>query len=102
MIPRSIANREHPTMKPVELVERAVDNSSRLGDTVLDPFARSGTTPIACQRRHPKACLIEVDPRYADVICQRWQQYSGKSAVREPDGRAFADLETASRTGISR
>jgi DNA modification methylase len=93
MIPRPMANREHPTMKPVELVERAVDNSSRRGDTVLDPFAGSGTTLIACERQKRRACLIEIDPQYADVICRRWQQYSGKPAIREADGRAFGDLE---------
>ena len=68
-------------MKPVELVERALDNSSRTGDTVLDPFAGSGTTLIACQRRKRRARLLEIDPRYVDVICQRWQQYTGKEAV---------------------
>jgi DNA modification methylase len=103
MIPRPMANREHPTMKPVELVERAVDNSSRRGDTVLDPFAGSGTTLIACQRLNRRACLIELDPRYVDVICQRWQQYSGKPAIREADGRAFAEVEkNTPRTGVHR
>ena len=96
MIPRPTANREHPTMKPVELVERALDNSSRRGNTVLDPFAGSGTTLIACQRRNRKACLIELDPRYVDVICQRWQQYSGISAIRQADGRPFAQLKLPS------
>jgi DNA modification methylase len=79
-------------MKPVELVERAVENSSRPGDTVLDPFAGSGTTLIACERRRRRARLIEVDPRYADVICERWEQYSGKPAIRNADGVTFAEL----------
>lgn len=89
-IPRPLANREHPTMKPVELVERAIDNSSRVGDIVLDPFAGSGTTLIACQQRKRRARLIEIDPRYVDVICQRWQRFSGKPAVL--DGRMFQDI----------
>lgn len=80
-------------MKPVELVERAVENSSRRGDIVLDSFAGSGTTLIACQRRNRRACLLELDPRYVDVICRRWQRYSGKSAIRESDGKAFSDLD---------
>ena len=88
-VARPLANREHPTMKPVELVERAIDNSSRTGDTVLDPFAGSGTTLIACQRLKRRARLLEIDPRYVDVICQRWQQYTGKEAVLDGDGRSF-------------
>ncbi len=91
-IARPMANREHPTAKPVELVERAVDNSSQIGNTVLDPFAGSGTTLIACQRRRRRARLIELDAGYADVICQRWQQFTGKAAVLEGDGRAFAEI----------
>jgi DNA modification methylase len=91
-ISRPASNREHPTAKPVELVERAVANSSKIGGTVLDPFAGSGTTLIACQRRKRRARLIEIDPRYADVICQRWQQFSGNKAVLDGDGRAFAEI----------
>jgi DNA modification methylase len=91
-IPRPRTNREHPTIKPVELVERAVQNSSRIGSAVLDPFAGSGTTLIACQRQKRKARLIEIDPQYADVICQRWQQYTGNAAVLEGDGRGFEEI----------
>jgi DNA modification methylase len=91
-IPRPMANREHPTMKPVELVERALVNSSQISNLVLDPFAGSGTTLIACQRRQRRARLIELDARYADVICQRWQQFTGKAAVRETDGRTFQEI----------
>ena len=88
-VKRPMANPDHPTMKPVELVERAVENSSKIGDTVLDAFAGSGTTMIACQRLQRKARLIEIDPKYADVICRRWEQYSGQSAVLQGDGRCF-------------
>jgi len=87
-----LANREHPTAKPVELVEHALDNSSRTGDTVLDPFAGSGTTLIACQRRGRRARLVELDSGYADVICQRWEQFTGKPAVLEADGYTFAEI----------
>lgn len=89
---RPVANREHPTMKPVELVERAVQNSSQAGDTVLDPFAGSGTTLIACERLKRRARLIELDARYADVICQRWEQYSAQPAVLHGDGRTFGEI----------
>jgi DNA modification methylase len=91
-IPLPMAQREHATMKPVALVERAVENSSRRGDTVLDLFAGSGTTLIACERLERRACLIEADPRYVDVICERWEQYSGKSAHRNEDGVAFVEF----------
>jgi DNA modification methylase len=87
-----MSNREHPTAKPVELVERAVANSSKIGGIVLDAFAGSGTTLIACERLRRKARLIEIDPRYADVTCQRWQQFSGKQAVLDRDGRTFAEM----------
>ena len=76
----------HPTMKPVELVERALKNSSKSRDTVIDLFGGSGTTLIACEKLNRHACLMELDPRYVDVIIQRWQDYSGKEAVRQSDG----------------
>jgi len=59
---------------------------------VLDPFAGSGTTLIACQRRKRRARLMELDPGYADVICHRWQQYTGKSAVLEAEERSFGEI----------
>ena len=82
----------HPTMKPVELVERAIRNSSRPGDVVLDPFGGSGTTLIAAEKSGRQARLIELDPKYADVIVRRWQEYAGAQAVRESDGVKFDDL----------
>ena len=82
----------HPTMKPVELVERAIRNSSRPGDVVLDPFGGSGTTLIAAEKSGRQARLIELDPKYVDVIVRRWQEYAGAKAVREADGVRFDDL----------
>jgi len=79
----------HPTMKPVELVERAIRNSSHPGDVVLDPFGGSGTTLIAAEKSGRKARLIELDPKYADVIVRRWQDWTGQQATREADGVAF-------------
>ncbi|TDQ43811.1 site-specific DNA-methyltransferase [Tepidicella xavieri] len=79
----------HPTMKPVELVERAIRNSSRPGDVVLDPFGGSGTTLIAAEKAGRVARLIELDPKYADVIVRRWQDFTGQQATREADGVAF-------------
>ena len=79
----------HPTMKPVELVERAIRNSSRPGNVVLDPFGGSGTTLIAAEKSGRLARLIEFDPKYVDVIVRRWQAWTGKQAARESDGLAF-------------
>ncbi len=82
----------HPTMKPVELVERAIRNSSRPGDVVLDPFGGSGTTLIAAEKSCRVARLIELDPKYVDTIVRRWQDYTGAQAAREADGVKFDDL----------
>jgi DNA modification methylase len=86
------ANRLHPTMKPVELVERALLNSSKAGDICGDFCAGAGSTLIACERRGRKARLIEIDPKYAQVIIVRWQQYSGKCATLDGDGRSFDEI----------
>ena len=79
-------------MKPVALIERALVNSSRAGDLVVDLFAGSGSTLIACERRGRKARLMELDPRYADVICRRYQEFTGKMAVLDGDGRTFDQI----------
>ncbi len=80
------ANRLHPTMKPVELIERALVNSSRRNDIVADLFGGSGSTLIACERMRRRARLMEIDPRYADVIVRRWQDFTGKEAVLDGGG----------------
>ena len=82
----------HPTMKPVELVERAIRNSSRPGDIVLDPYGGSGTTLIAPEKTGRIGWLIELDPKYVDVIVRRWQDWSGQEAYREADAVKFNDL----------
>jgi DNA modification methylase len=86
------ANRIHPTAKPVELVERALVNSSKTGDIVADLFGGSGSTLIGCERRGRKARLMEIDPKYADCIVQRWQDFTGHQAVLEGDGQTFLEL----------
>ena len=73
---------EHPTMKPVKLFAYLVRNSSRPGDLVLDPFAGSGTTVIACEQLKRRAAVMELDPHYASVIVERWERLTGKTAVR--------------------
>ncbi|HNY43002.1 MAG TPA: site-specific DNA-methyltransferase [Bryobacteraceae bacterium] len=99
-VKKPVVNDLHPTMKPVELVERAIRNSSKSRDTVLDPFGGSGTTLIACERTGRQARLIELDPKYCDVIVQRYQDHYGNSAVLEGDGRSFADV-AAERTPVA-
>jgi DNA modification methylase len=79
-------------MKPVELIERALLNSSKAGDLVADLFGGSGSTLIACERRGRAARLMELDLRYADVICRRFQEYTGREATLEGDGRTFAEI----------
>ena len=86
------SSKEHPTMKPVELVERAISNSSRKGDLVLDPFAGAGSTVFAAERTGRRACVVEIDPKYADVIVRRWQSYSGQPARLDPGGQSFAEI----------
>jgi DNA modification methylase len=75
-------NELHPTMKPVALVERAIRNSSKSRDIVLDPFGGSGSTMIAAERAGRRARLVELDPKYVDVIVQRWETITGGRATR--------------------
>ena len=72
----------HPTMKPVELIENALLNSSKQNDIVLDLFGGSGTTLIACEQLKRKAFLMELDPHYCDVIIARWEKLTGKKAEK--------------------
>lgn len=89
-MPKPKANRLHPTMKPVSLIERAVRNSSRRGDIVLDPFGGSGSTLIACEKTGRCAALVELEPRYVDVTVKRWEAYTHREAYLEKDGQSFA------------
>jgi DNA modification methylase len=81
-------------MKPLALVERAIRNSSKRGDIVLDPFAGSGTTLMAAQATGRTAVLVELDPRYCDVIVRRWQEQAGGEAVLAGSGAGFEDVAT--------
>ena len=70
----------HPTTKPVELIERAVLNSSNQGVIVFEPFGGSGSTLIACEKTGRKNRSMELDPKYCDVIVKRWEDFTGKKA----------------------
>jgi DNA modification methylase len=82
-------NGEHPTMKPVELFQYQVENSSKKGGMVLDLFGGSGTTLIACEKTGRQARLMELDPRYCDVIVKRWEDFTGNKAMLEETKEAF-------------
>ena len=88
-------------MKPVELVERAIRNSTRPGDIVLDPFGGSGTTLIAAEKSGRIGWLIELDPKYVDVIVRRWQDWSGQEAYRELDAVKFNDLAALAGVAVT-
>ncbi|ANC31442.1 DNA modification methylase [Isoptericola dokdonensis] len=76
------ANREHPTMKPVALITAMFDNSLKRGGLVFDPFAGSGSTLIAAEYRRARARVVELDPRYCDVIVRRWEKVTGGTPER--------------------
>ena len=91
-IDKTKKNDLHPTMKPVALCEAAILNSSKTGQTVLDLFGGSGSTLIAAEQNQRVARLMELEPKYVDVIVRRWQDFTGKRATLEGDGRTFDAL----------
>ena len=93
-IKKPARNDLHPTMKPVELMERSIRNSSRPGDVVLDCFGGSGSTLIAAEKAGRRCFMMELDPKYCDVIVRRWQEFSGGKAVSEDGQRIFDEVTT--------
>lgn len=85
-------NGEHPTMKPVALFEYQILNNTKGADIILDSFGGSGTTMIACEKNGRHSRLMELDPKYCDVIVKRWQDFTGQQATLEGDGRTFAEV----------
>lgn len=85
---------EHGTQKPVECMRRPILNNSKRGDLVYEPFAGSGTTLIAAESTGRVCLALEIDPRYCDVIVERWQRFTGGKAIREADGRRFEELKS--------
>jgi DNA modification methylase len=93
---KPLKNGEHPTMKPIGLVARAIVNSSKTGDAVLDGFGGSGTTMIAAEQTGRRAFLCELDPKYCDVIVTRWEELTGQQAellTKEGEEHAKATRE---------
>lgn len=78
---RPTRNKEHPTMKPVKLFDYQIQNNTKGGDIVLDLFGGSGTTIVACEQNGRCARVMELDPRYVDVIIDRWEKFTGEKAV---------------------
>jgi len=88
-------NGEHPTMKPVALFEYQLLNNTKGGDIVLDSFGGSGTTMIAAEKNGRHARLMELDPKYCDVIVTRWQDFTGQKAIHEATGKTFDEMKNA-------
>ena len=91
---------DHPTQKPVELMRRPILNHTKRAELVYDPFLGSGTTLAAAELTERICCGIELDPKYVDVIVERWQQLSDQDATLDGDGRTFAQIK-AERLGIA-
>ena len=83
---------DHPTQKPVKLMRRPILNHLRRGELVYEPFLGSGTTLAAAELTQRVCYGMELDPKYVDVVVQRWQNLSGKKALLNGDARAFDDL----------
>lgn len=91
----------HTTPKPVELVSKAINNSSKGGDTILDLFGGSGSTLIACEMTKRNANIMELDGRYVDLIIKRFQDYTGKQAIHIDSGKTYDELAGDSNAAIT-
>jgi DNA modification methylase len=89
----------HPTQKPVELISKALENSSKKGDIVIDVFGGSGSTVIACELHNRKAMIVDLDPKYCDVIIKRWQNYTGKDAIHLETNKTYNELQKNTENG---
>ena len=84
---RPTVNAEHPTMKPIKLIGRILNNSAQRGVVVLDPFGGSGSTLMACEQSERIGYTMEMDPKYADVIVKRWETFTGLTATLDKGGK---------------
>jgi len=85
---------DHPTQKPVQLMRRPILNHTRRGELVYEPFLGSGTTLAAAEVIQRICYGIELDPKYVDVVIQRWQQLTGKKGILVDNGRSFEQIAT--------
>jgi DNA modification methylase len=88
-----VKNYQHPTQKPVSIPERAIKNSSRQSDIIVDLFMGSGSTLIACEKLERKCRAMELDAKYCDVIIKRWQDFTGKEAIHAETGQTYAETK---------
>ena len=91
---------DHPTQKPVALMRRPILNHTKLGELVYEPFLGSGTTLAAAELTERVCYGLELDPKYIDVVVERWQRLMGLEATLDGDGRTFAQMK-AERVGIA-
>ena len=89
---RTLKNDLHPTMKPIPLIENALLNSSKSNEIVVDLFGGSGSTLIACEKNGRRSRLMELDPKYCDVIVKRWENFTGKKAMHAETNQPFAEV----------
>lgn len=89
----------HGTQKPVEVMLRPILNNSSIGQAIYEPFCGSGTTLIACEKSGRSCIAMELDPRYCDVIINRWQDFTGKQAILESTGEPYNDMLISGRKG---
>jgi DNA modification methylase len=82
---------KHPTQKPVALPEEAIDKTTKVKNKVLDLFGGSGSTLIACEKTNRYCRMMELDPKYCDVIVKRWEEFTGKEAVLESSGQTYSE-----------
>lgn len=87
-------------MKPVALIERALRNSSKAGDCILDSTAGSGSTLVACEKNGRRGLMMEIDPKYTDCICQRYIDFCGEPVILEATGWTFDEVKE-SRTAVA-
>ena len=78
---KPLKNDLHPTMKPIKLLAKFIENSSKQGEVVLDVFGGSGSTLMACEQLDRSCFVMELDPKFVDVIIERWEQFTGQKAV---------------------
>jgi site-specific DNA-methyltransferase (adenine-specific) len=98
---RPTSSQLHPTMKPVDLIEYQVNNNTKGSDVVLDLFGGGGSTLIACEKLGRHARLMELDPKYVDVIVRRWQEFTGKQSTHGSTGATFDEVAADSTKAVA-
>jgi DNA modification methylase len=91
---------DHPTQKPLELMRRPIQNHTVRGEAVYDPFLGSGTTLIAAEVSECVCYGMDIDPKYVELAVLRWQDFTGKEATLEGDGRTFAEIARSRTTAV--